>query len=527
MWTRIAGLGVVLSLGLGVGLCGRASAGSYSDRRAVRPAAGGPTTDGAPAGPTAEDFRRLDLLERRARSFDAFVRAVNANPSAIHDYVSFVAELGADRLVPGAPNAAPAAPPGPESVAGPFTRAGAKRRLDALADAPQPAPEATESAEAVERRERAASRAARARRIREGVAPISALATRLVDEGDLPDDLRLWPGIAQAAPTPLDATALASARTESARAAFAVDSVRIANLTDLSDAGIFIQRSFGSQGPPKGALLTFDRNLETDVENFTAEGCIGWRPHDAAPIGASWWSWQPVVALSASFLPTQKDRANHWGVNAGVDLAVDLAEGQDRGFTNRRTRRLEATLSGSYQRSQDGGHEDYGFEVAFTPVFGAIGLNVRRGQETRSWPEDGGAGLKEVRFEPAQNLVSGEWVLSFDGAAGWTSDRRASGGTSRAEDVHGRVAIGGRVFLDHLGRLLTGVSWDEEKLPYVDAIWSGWAFSNGETFRHGFDASLCVPINKVWRIEVSYHDGVDEESLLDLETFHLGLTILL
>lgn len=528
--------GAALGLVLAAACARHAFAGSYGDRRAgralVRPTAeaDGVRPDALPRVDSGA-MLALDLEVRSDRAFaDLVRRATPELRGLIAEHRKRVAaEARAEAAAHGkavAKALAEGAPPPPPLELlprKPLTVKEAQALLATPGLLVDPAPAAVPSGGGPERPGR------------ERLAELLAAAARRIEANALVDDVEQLEAVATAifAMAGKAEALAAQAAAVDARAARVVGELagareerRFLDLSFLTDAGIFVQRSFRPEGKPLGALVSLDRDLKTEKDDFSAIFCVGWQSEFVAAGRAGSVAVAPVVALHGQLLSAKRDRQNWWSVTAGVDAVLDLAPEANRGFTDRHSARLEAYLGGTFSRSQDGSIEDYGVRAELTPYWGAAWLNVRRGHENIDYAT--GQGIRDGCCAVPDNAVSFAWNFSTTLDAGWRSERQAGGGRSEATEVVGRVVVGATLFLDGLGRFLSNSPWDEKSFPFLEGHVTAWLFSQGaDAVRTSWEVNFVVPVGKTIRFEAAYHEGVDELSFDDTETLHVGVAFLL
>ncbi len=497
-----------------------AAAGPYSDRGAGRIARQPASTDTTPT-PVAISLG-ADSVREDAK-INQFVSAVREASAPIADLVEEWNSL------PPAADAVSAQGAGPKRPTGRVLTVQAARALLAVLPAPAFA--------------RSQARASGNEAQVNGVGPQNENSTLaralrlgaalLGENAPVPEDVRLWSGYALGVER---GASIAGARTASALAqasasdASAAQLQRIVNLEDLKEKGIFVQRFFGPNDDELGAWLTFDRNLDSREESFSTQFCVGWQGSKVFELGGIRLKAVPAIAFSGQFLAEQKDRDNDWTAHGGLAYLIDFADGDDRGFVNRRSRRLQGNFVGYYTRSQDGQREEYGLDVELKPVWGDIWLNTRRGMETQSWPElVPGQGTGKRCYPVPDNIVSAQWLLSSSVQVGWSREENGGGtADSKSDFLDAQLTVGGRLYLDRMSRVLNDEAWDAARFPFIQGTWTGYFASNlGDETRHSWDVTGSFPIGHVWSIDASYHNGFSTHGDVESESVHIGLSILL
>jgi len=343
---------------------------------------------------------------------------------------------------------------------------------------------------------------------------IIRLASRIVGEADR-DDMQL---------------ANEKLRKTTVQAIRLVRSNHSLSLGDLRDYGLKLRKTFGDPGEAQGANFRYLRNFDTSENTVSATFALSWSS-DAVKVRGRRTNRRvrPSVLLGVGGNLTSGDPGDDhfWEIRAGGAVVLDLSP-TPGAAVDRRTNEHYLSLSALYRESQDGDIRTFTGQAIYTPKFGPWALGVRRGHETISRGNRGeilaGVDANGCCLPPT-NVFSWEWQASGTLDVGWSD----SGSTVLENDgtiLRPFFKVSGRVYLDKIGRDLMHGGLDSRKYPYLEASYGAWYFPlEGNAYRDWFEAVLKLPLNEVFDMNVTYHNGAVAPSFGRTETLELSLGI--
>ena len=296
------------------------------------------------------------------------------------------------------------------------------------------------------------------------------------------------------------------------------------NLKKISDLGFTLRRAFGETAPKQFASLEQSTDFSEGHSELTFEGCLRWEPKSGSTIlERGRWKLAPIVATDARLTLEDSDPKNFWALRVGAALRWD---GSPEPWTtsNRLTRAATTFIVATYRESQDSKVRLGYLEASFNPVLGAIGLGVRRGQESI-----GVVNGVQVGYEPngccsdPGNFVSGQWNFVVRARAG---ERFEAGDGKDREDLiaSGEATISGTLYFDAVGRAL-GAGWDSRLYPFLQLKYTIlWKPMENDTSDDLYEAIVKIPLNSEVAIEATYQNGFVGAKGREIDKLAIGIT---